>query len=99
MTLSDEHLRLAIRHVAYAAPDAYSCRLLGDAASWVVKSGVAVVVNPMLLYGSCLLHLGEPCLTFQSVPLLLSFPHRHVSQACWRTIPFAALGLSREAAA
>lgn len=99
MTLTDQHLHLAIRHVATLAPDGYSRRLLGDGASWVIGGGVAVVVNPMLLYGSCLLHLGEPCFTFRSVPLLLSWPDHNVSRACWRTIPFAVLGLSHEAAA
>jgi hypothetical protein len=33
------------------------------------------------------------------VPLFVSFPDRLVSNASWRAIPFAALGLSHEAAA
>lgn len=99
MTLIDQHLERAIRHVAQDAPDSYSARLLGDGASWVIGKGVAVVVNPMLLYGSCILHLGEPCLTFRAVPLCLSWPDRPLSQASWRAIPFAVLGLNREAAA
>lgn len=99
MTLTDEHLLLAIRHVAEVAQDGYSARLLGDGASWVIDKGVAVVVNPMLLDGSCILHLGEPCLLFRSVPLCIAFPHRPASIGCWRAIPFRALGLAHEVAA
>lgn len=99
MTLSDEHLRLAIRHIAQDAPCNFARSLFAPGASVSIGLGVASVIVPGQLSGP-ILHLGEPCPVFRSVPLMISLPH-HAGWAhvLMRAIPFAALGLSHEAAA
>lgn len=99
MTLTDEHLRLAIRHIAQDAPCKVACSLFAPGASVSIGLGVASIVVPGQLTGP-ILHLGEPCPAFQSVPMMMSLPHpQGWCHVFFRAIPFAALGLSHEAAA
>lgn len=99
MKLTDAHLRLAIRYVSHIAPDAFTAGFFGEGASIAINLGVAAVYRPEGGYAA-ILHLGEPCTLFRSVPLMASVPRQSDWYlACVRTIPFAALGLSHEAAA
>lgn len=99
MILTDAHLELAIRHVAEVAPCRVTASLFRQGVSIQIGLGVAGVIHPGRRV-NLILHLGEPCPVFRSVPLLLSRPGREGWDcAFFRAIPFAALGLAHEVAA
>lgn len=99
MTLNDDHLRLAINYVMLSAPCGMSRAIFAPGASVNIALGVAAVITPSQAY-SAILHLGEPCPRFHSVPLLMSLPLPvEWYHGLFQVIPFAVLGLSHEAAA